>query len=185
MRKNMNRNYKEVKLDINGRGIDRFYRNPLTKVFQYEYAMYALVSELFAHTECRSMCVDRLRLYFQELPDEGKDENSITWESVLTETENLVRRDVAGKVSFPMMHLCNAEIRIAQRDNGTHSFIFTDGIYGFALYLDMPFKGHPRKIVITNLNPGDTDGYRADLQSCDGHATDIKRLKYVEQRKAA
>ncbi len=89
MVKNMIRKYKEVKLYNNGSGIDRSYRNPLTKVFQYEYAMYSLVSELFAHTECRSMCVESLKLYFQELPDDG----SMTWKSVLAEMENLVRQD--------------------------------------------------------------------------------------------
>ena len=42
-------------------------RDPLTKVFQYEYALYTVVADLFESVRCKSMCVDTLKLYFREL----------------------------------------------------------------------------------------------------------------------
>ena len=39
-------------------------------------------------------------------------------------------------------------------ENGAHTFIFTDGVYGFSLKLDMPGKGSPKGIIVTDLFPG-------------------------------
>ena len=48
---------------------------------------------------------------------------------------------------------CAAEVRILLEDDGTHSFVFTDGIYGFKVHLDIQGKGHPGRIDVTNRNP--------------------------------
>lgn len=161
MEKKTNKTYKEVKIDGNGNGMDSFYKNPLTKVFQYEYALYTTVSRLFASVRCRSRCVDSLELYFKELPhkangngnsegqkekDNGNKRN--TQEGFLSEMAKLVDRDVIGHITFPMMNICAAEVRTIAEKDGTHSFVFTDDIYGFSLHLDMSGKGHPRQIMV-------------------------------------
>lgn len=65
-----NRNYTEVALD--GHPFDRHYRNPMTKQFQYEYALYKVISGMFESVVCRSpICVESLSLYFKELPSES------------------------------------------------------------------------------------------------------------------
>ncbi len=171
MNKSIIKKYKEVKLDNNGRGEDRFYKNPLTRAFQYEYALYLTVAALFESVRCKSMCVENLKLYFMELghkkdntendKDQVKESDSKsknTRENLLAEMESLVRRDVIGHIVFPMMHICSAEVRTLLEEDGSHSFIFTDGIYGFKLHLDIPRKGHPRKIEVKDL------GEKAQMQ---------------------
>ncbi len=156
------KNYKEVNLD--GRGSDKNYRNPLTNVFQYEYVLYTTVSELFASVKCRAMCIDSMKLYFKELPH-GKDrtgdekeaeieegKKKMTQEGLIAELAVMVSRDVVGHISFPMMNICQAEVRVTVEENGTHTFIFSDGIYGFSVRLDMPEKKKkPEKIIVENI----------------------------------
>ena len=147
-------NYKEVKID--SKGIDRFYKNPLTKTYQYEYAVYMMVAELFLKVIPRSMCIESLKLYFKELPrgvkeEESADEKGTSKKSqrkILEEMERLVERDVIGHISFPMISVCAVEVLTALEEDGTHRFIFTDGIYRFDLHLDMERKGHPRGIDV-------------------------------------
>ncbi len=52
-----------------------------------------------------------------------------------------------------MISICAAEVMTALEDDGSHRFIFTDGIYRFDLHLDMARKGHPRGIEVRNV-PG-------------------------------
>ena len=167
MIKNIAKQYKEVRIDRNGRGEDRTYRNPLTGIFQYEYALYLAVADLFESVRCKSMCLESLKLYFCELGHKkGSAENDgnsggsddemkskKTQEDLLNEMKRLVDRDVTGNVSFPMMHICSAEVRTRAEEDGSHSFIFTDGIYGFMLHLDIQRNGRPKKIEVTDLNP--------------------------------
>ncbi len=163
---NMTTNYKEVNLDRNGRGEDRSYRNPLTKAFQYEYALYLTVAGLFGSVRCRSMCADRLKLYFTEL-GEKKD-------NLLSEMEQLVAKDVTGYITFPMMNVCAAEVKIIPEKDGTHSFIFTDGIYGFKLHLDMPEKGRPKHITVEDLRSKRRDDKARKPQvDCSGNSRSI------------
>ena len=165
--------YKEVKLD--GTGADRHYRNPLTKVFQYEYALYEAVSELFASVECSSMCIDSLKLYFKEMPhaqeqsvgdkkEHPKNEKKKkTQEGLLEEMTSMVTRDVVGHITFPMITICQAEVRVDTEKDGTHTFIFGDGIYGFSIHLDMPPKGRPKRIEVQDLSSiQPVDGNRKD-----------------------
>ena len=167
------RTYKEVKLD--GIEFDKFYRNPLTKVFQYEYALYEAVSDLFAALKCRSMCVDSLKLYFRELPHTPEQNSELgeevteeekkkkTQEDLLSRMTLMVARDVIGNITFPMMHICQAEAKVAIEMDGTHTFIFTDGVYGFTVHIDMQRKGHPKRIEVQNLNlVPHVDGHKKD-----------------------
>ncbi|MCR5649725.1 MAG: hypothetical protein K6F86_00915 [Lachnospiraceae bacterium] len=156
MNNTMTKEYKEVYFDRNGREHDRFYKNPLAGLFQREYALYLTAANLFESVRCRSMCIDTMKLYFMELAHKEKDsdagnKNRNTQEDLLSEMERLVNRDVIGHITFPMMHICAAEAKTVLEEDGSHGFIFTDGIYGFKLHLDNPGKGHPRKIEVTDL----------------------------------
>ena len=181
MNENTIKNYKEVNLDSNGCGADRSYRNPLARTFQYEYALYLAVADLFETVRCRSMCPDRLRLYFMELghkkentstngdqdtPDTtgntAGNKNRNTREGLLEEMKAFVSRDVVGHIVFPMMHVCQAEVKILLEDDGTHSFVFTDGIYGFKVRLDIKGKEYPTKIEVTNLGQREQAHDRAE-----------------------
>ena len=159
--KNGKKHYTEIELD--GIGTDRNCRNPLTGVFQYEFALYQTVCDLFASVKCTSMCIDSLMLYFKELPhgsekNAGEEEKENpgekkkkTQKGLLAEMSGMVARDVVGNITFPMMHVCQAEARVSTGPDGSHTFIFGDGIYGFSVHLDMPGKGHPKKIKVKNL----------------------------------
>ncbi|RKM61330.1 hypothetical protein D6855_05415 [Butyrivibrio sp. CB08] len=162
--------YTEIKLD-NGKGLDKYYVDPKTKTYQYEHALLTAVSDLFKETETSSLLPDRLRLYFNELPirkevqaqvkaqkeamGQNVEENTPctrrTRDSVMEEMKVLVARDVEGKVTFPMMHQCRAQIRVLPGKDGTHAFLFTDGVYGFSVSLDFGEKkkaSKPKKIVV-------------------------------------
>ncbi len=145
-------NYKEVKLSATD--FNKYYRHPYTQVFQYEYALFKLVSELFESVRCNSMCIDSLKLYFCELPVESNAESgnrTRTQSDIILELSGLISRDVAGKINFPMMHECMAEARVVTNEDGTHRFIFTDGIFAFSVSLDMKRKGHPKGIRAENI----------------------------------
>ena len=179
MAKNSMNNYSEVKLDTNGRGYGKFYRNPLTETFQYEYALFVAVSGLFESVRCRSKCVESLKLYYMELArrKEKKEESQRehkTRESVLEEVEKLVETQVVGKVTFPMMHICAAEVKTVTEEDGTHSFIFTDGIYGFSVHIRKPAKGMPMSLETVDLTPKATDETEPEPETepakASGHA---------------
>ena len=160
--KNLAPTSREVRLDRGG--FERHYKNPLTKTYQYEYALYRKISELFQSVRCKSMCIETLRLYFRELPDRPAsqleaenpeqlaDRHRKKKEDFLEEIEKLIQRDVAGKVTFPMMQDCQAKVRVHVEKDNTHSFTFTDGDYGFNVRLDMPRKGHPRRIKVRDVS---------------------------------
>ena len=158
-------NCREVSLDVGG--YDRFYKNPLTKTFQYEYALYRAVADLFASVRCNSLCLESLKLYFSELghketaestPDEdlgNKAQNGKTQEGLIDEMRRLVARDVVGHVTFPQMNICAAQVKSVVEADGTHSFIFTDGIYGFKVRLAMEGRKKPGRILAGDLyKPG-------------------------------
>lgn len=168
MEKKTNRICKEIKLDDNGKGMDKFYKNPLTRTYQYEYALYKTVSGLFASVRCWSKCVDSLQLYFMELPHKAKNAGNIeiqvakwgdnrrkTQESFLEEMRMLVERDVTPHVIFPMRSACSAEVTTMVEKDGTHRFFFSDGIYGFSLHLAMSGKGHPERILVEKIIPAE------------------------------
>ena len=170
MKKFQETGYKEVNLDGITAMADRTYRNPLAKTLQYEYALYLTVADLFGSVRCRSMCIDRLKLYFSELghrpqksgvgTDAADMQEGIikkcknTREDMLSKMEILVKRDVIGHINFPMMNICTAAVRTIPEKDGTHSFIFTDGIYGFRLHLETEGTGSPKRIRVTSLRRG-------------------------------
>ena len=104
------------------------YTNPLTRQFQAEYAMYEAVSSLFAGVICRSLTLENLKLYHAELSKEKSEE-------LENEVKHLIGKYLTGKVCFPAMNICKAEVKIRNNADGTHRFIFTDGVYSFSLQL--------------------------------------------------
>lgn len=160
MEKN-NNSYTEVMIE--NKGMENS-KNPLTKQFQYEYALYLLISNLFHSVRCRSRNIESLMLYFIELPEKvkrNKDEEEYqprTKKEFLSELIPVIARDVFGHITFPKMHECAAEVVIEKEEDGTHTFIFTDGIYGFALHLERIKHNRPLKIRVTDLsNPAEKE----------------------------
>ena len=162
MDKSMNNTYKEVTLD--GQGFEKHYRNPLAKVFRYEYAVYLLLCKWFGSTVCRSMCIESLSLYFKELgrrPEKACDrynpENSgkkrTTQEDILDEVALRLEKDVKGHITFPMMHECRADVSAVPEGDGTHRLVFTDGIYGFSVRPVFSEKGRLKKLEVKDLHP--------------------------------
>jgi len=157
MEKKKNVSYREVSID--GMAIDRNYKNPMTKVFQYEYALYLAVSDLFQSVRCKSMCIGSLMLYYMELSkgvknEEDQDPKETAKRSqrkLLEEMDMLVAKDVVGNISFPLMNVCAAEVYTRLEKDGTHTFIFTDGIYGFSVHLDIFRKGHPKGVEVRDF----------------------------------
>lgn len=162
-----NKQYQEVILDNNGYGGPGFrYTNPLTKVFQYEYALVSEISNLFKEVKTNSMCVERLKLYFRELPvekngehqDEDEkiegvdDKKRKTDKEVLEEIRNMVNRDLIGKVRFPKMQECMAELLTISKEDGKHIFVFTDGVYTFSAELIIKKKNKPCAIKIREID---------------------------------
>ena len=168
--KKLVKTYTEIKLD-DGKGLDKYYVDPLTKNYQYEHALLTTVSDLFQETKTASLLPERLRLYFNELPirkeaqaqalaqkeamgQEVNGEVSIpkkTRESVMEEMKSLVARDVEGKTEFPMMHQCKAHVRVLPLEDGTHAFRFTDGVYSFTVRLDYGEKkksSKPKRVIV-------------------------------------
>ena len=157
-----NLRYTEVNLD--GQGLDRNYKNPMTRQFQYEYALYKVVSEMFKAVNCRSSrCIDTLELYFKELHygnpssavekfEDPEKKRTTQWD-IIEEMTALVERCVPGKVTFPLMHLCRAEAFVNTEDDGTHTFRFTDGIYDFTVHMRKLHRNGAIKIDVQDNAP--------------------------------
>ncbi|MCR5269150.1 MAG: hypothetical protein K6E16_11630 [Lachnospiraceae bacterium] len=191
MAKNRKNRYKEVRLENNGRGADRFYKNPLTGTYRYEYALYMAISNLFESVRYRSMNMESLRLYFEELPCRKdttpaeseavseREKGRRTREDLLEEMEKLVAKDVVGHVTFPMMNICAAEAKAIPEADGSHSFAFSDGVYGFVLHLDFGRSKHPKKIEVKDLYP-------KEVMLCEKHWISTKPVcelrPYAEKR---
>lgn len=130
------------------------YKDPMTKVFQYEFVLFMMVADLFKAVEYSSRCIERLGLYYAELVRENKTTGNFSYEKqyeIEGEMEAMVRRDVSGQIVFPGIHMCKANVSVKTMDNGMHTFIFTDGIYGFEVSLMMGKGNRPKGIRVNNL----------------------------------
>ena len=118
------------------------YTNPHTKQYQAEYALYKAVAGLFAGVSCRSLTLERLKLYHAELSEKAG-------EDLEKEIRYLVDRDVTDRVCFPAMNICRAELIIRNNADGTHSFTFTDSVYSFTVSLPLSKKGGKKRLKVT------------------------------------
>ena len=172
MRKTNGR-YTEVSLDNMSGTCDG--RNPLRKRFQYEYALYMLISEMFHSVRNRSRSIESLRLYYMDLPDKGgkkprnteEESKGKTKSDVVTEVAELIIRDLKGHIPFPMMHICAVESRAVLEEDGSHTFIFTDGIYSFSVHLDMYRNREIKKIKITDLRSAENHDETAEAKETE------------------
>ena len=121
------------------------YTNPLTGQFQAEYALYEAVSKLFAGISCKSLTLESLKLYHAELSERSK-------EDLRENIENLIGRFLTGKVCFPDMNICRAEVMIRNNADGTHRFTFTDGVYSFSLQLKTSLKSKKMYLKVKSRN---------------------------------
>ena len=143
MEKKTMKNYREVKIDMGG--IDMRYKNPLTALYQQEYALYLAMLERFAAVVCKSMCIESLMLYFKELPHAAIDPETnrvgkegkrhMTQEGLVENMRDIISQTVIGNITFPMMNKCAAELYVEVQGDGSHKFIYTDGIYSFSVRL--------------------------------------------------
>lgn len=67
----------------------------------------------------------------------------------------LISRDVIGKINFPMLNTCRVEVCTVPKEDGSHTFLFSDGIYSFILRLEMG-KSRPKRILLTREDDNDT-----------------------------
>ena len=56
----------------------------------------------------------------------------------------LVQETVVGHVTFPLMKKCLSEIRTIPKEDGAHSFVFTDGTNSFSVRMNKRAKRHNR-----------------------------------------
>ena len=114
--------------------IRNYYINPMTKVYQYEYALFMIVADMFRAVECNSRCIERLRLYYAELVNENGITGHLSYEKqyeIEDSIQKMVTRDVIGKFVFPGIHMCKAKATVMDRGNGYHTFLFSDEYMGF------------------------------------------------------
>ncbi len=149
-----NKEYREVKMDIGG--YDRTYKNPLTKTYQLEYALFLSICSLFKEVKSDSYALDSLKLYFSELPINNNEAEGrggkpkVTRGKLMAVTDKLVRDDLVGHVTFPMINECIAFAKVTTNDDKTHTFTFGDGIYTFGVRL-VNKKREPLSIEVKDL----------------------------------
>ena len=101
------------------------YRNPMAKTFQYEYALYLLMSELFHDVHCSSVfALETLKLYYMDLVSTSKSGN-VSYEKQYEIEEKIsywIKRDVIGHVHFPQMDRCRVEITMKKQTDLSHIF---------------------------------------------------------------
>ena len=118
-----------------------------------------LISDMFHSVRNRSRSIESLRLHYMDLPDkaekkpkDSEEENKRKTKSdIVQEVAELIVRDLKGRIPFPMMHTCAVESKAVLEEDGSHTFVFTDGIYGFSVHLDMYRNRDIKMIKITNL----------------------------------
>ncbi|MBR4513881.1 MAG: hypothetical protein IKO61_03220 [Lachnospiraceae bacterium] len=136
------------------------YKNPMTKIYQLECAMTEVMADMFHRVICNSRGLDKLRLYYADLTSGTREKPNCSKQWSMEETmERLIKRDVAANIEFPGMSVCNVALRLHERKDGTHDFIYTDGVYAFAIHLvtevekidDFTEKIRPVRIECRNL----------------------------------
>ena len=149
------------------------YRNPLTTVYQYEYALYLYTAQMFRKVVCRSSAIRTLELYYADLvKDTETGQPSYEKQYLLEEKcESLVERDVAGQTGIPAMHEKTAELTVIRTGAGAHIFLYRCGQYAFTVRVKTDKKGRVCGIelrrgtcsareldILPRLKPWDSNG---------------------------
>ena len=146
------------------------YKNPMSRIYQTEYAMYLAISELFYAVRCSSKALTTLKLYFADLVTESKvtgTPNFRKQEEMMNELRHAVKRDLIGKIVFPSINQCMAQVTIIKNEDYTHSFTFSDGIYGFTVNIERTKKGG-LMIIVSDI--------------CTDQDRITEKVEYIESR---
>ena len=103
------------------------------------------IAEKFRSIESTSNAIRTLELYHREL-------SADTAKVISGQISDLMEKDVSGKICFPMADRCRCQVKVKRLPGGMHEFLFTDGIYGFAVILEMSRNlKNPEKIHIRTI----------------------------------
>ena len=113
------------------------YTYSLATIYQFEYAIYLILSNCFKSVTCDSNALETLRLYYADLIKiNGNGNYSYTnQEEMEEECEILIKNGLAGRINMPPFHTRNAKVTISRNADGTHSFTFRSGVYYFTYRL--------------------------------------------------
>jgi len=128
------------------------YRNPLTKTYQYEYAMLLVIDRLFRSTSSRSMCIETLRLYYSELV-KTNDNGNLSYARQIEmeeECEKIIKRDFIDKIKIGSLAETDAVISVKQTKDGSHIFIYDCGVgRRFAIKMS---RRYPKRISVKDMS---------------------------------
>ena len=113
------------------------YKNPLSKVYQYEYAIYVILSSYFRSAVCESKIIEKLWLYYSDLVKTTPNGN-FSYEKqyqIEEESEALITNGIIGNIHMPHMDERDVIIIVDPNEDGTHSFTFKSGAYSFSYRL--------------------------------------------------
>ena len=113
------------------------YTYSLATIYQFEYAIYMLLSGYFKSVSCDSNALETLRLYYTDLVKTSRNGNC-SYErqyEVEDECKILIKNALKGKIHMPPLHTRNAKVTISKNSDGTHSFTFRSGVYYFTYRL--------------------------------------------------
>lgn len=106
------------------------FKNPLTRQYQLEYAMYMMLSSYFRSTKCCSGRVEeRLYLYYQELTDKKQQELE---ETVI----DCINKSLLLALNVPNVERRDAQVRFIPYENG-HLISFSGKGFHFNLKVTM------------------------------------------------
>ena len=135
--------------------MNNFYKNPLTKIYQYEYAVYTLLTGYFKSTECNSRAIESLRIYYSELVSvsaTGKCSYEKQYE-LEEKCETLVQKCILPKISMPGANLRHVKIYISPNQDKTHTFTFKSGEYYFS-YRFVLEEIKPKEVIVKSTEEG-------------------------------
>ncbi|MCR5747857.1 MAG: hypothetical protein K6G03_09120 [Lachnospiraceae bacterium] len=128
------------------------YRNPLTKIYQYEYAMLSVLNGYFKSTSSKSLCMETLRLYYAELVKTNDNGNPsyVKQLDMEDECEKMLKKAFSNRINMGDFSKLEAIIHVYQAKNGSHAFIYDCGQgRKFAIRISC---NKPRKIKIKDLS---------------------------------
>ena len=109
--------------------MNQFYKNPLTTIYHYEYALYLVLTELFRSVECKSKTLETLRIYYAELTSVSAS-GKCSYEKQFNleeKCENMARKMILPKIHSPGANTKNAKVSVILNEDKTHTFTFKCG----------------------------------------------------------
>ena len=127
------------------------YKNPMEKVYQYEYAIFMIISDMFSEVTYSSRCFDMLKICYMELVklnDSGNPSYKRQYE-IDDECMDMVKRDVIGRIDTGALNGQSAYVRVRMLPDRFHVFTFEcSGGSNFAIRLKG--RGHKSTIQVKN-----------------------------------